>query len=466
MAEGFPCSAAACGYVTRLCVPDDTEHADKVQLLQLQMQELQIHTQAVHPQAGVPAARSPGSKAKMDAPKIQLGVDQQAWDQFMTRWNIYKTTMGIDGGTAPSYLFTCLDKDLGDAVLKANPGTEPQNMSEADLTASAKKLAVKVESKLVHRIRMGKAFQQPGVGVDIFFAHLKGLARQCEYTVLCRTCNTATDYSEEVISDQLVRGLADEDILDALIGDEKTDRTLPEMVQFIARKEQAKTERGTVSHENTVVSAVHHPKSPAVQTSTATTCRYCAGKSHGPATPKTRKTLCPAFNHQCEKCKVKGHYQQACFKCSDCSSWGHQSKKSKRCKKGNKLQAAENETAIMMSSMSLSFVGQEIGDLNSVTDLRTAARGCGKQGRKVPIGHHIFKNNAWVRESSAPQPMRWLKAQPCPVDHEEFGHEVSDKGAPHPVYVSVVTDTGCQLRLQSWFQKLRLYPGEDEYEGS
>ena len=70
MAEGFPCSAADCDYVTRLRVPDDAEHADKVQLLQLQMQELQIHRQAAHTQVGAPAARTPGSKAKMDAPKI------------------------------------------------------------------------------------------------------------------------------------------------------------------------------------------------------------------------------------------------------------------------------------------------------------------------------------------------------------------------------------------------------------
>ena len=411
MAEGYPCPAADCDWVTRLCVPDDAEHADMVQLLQLQMQELQLHAQIVHPQVGAPAPRTPGSKAKMDAPKIQLGVDQQAWDQFMTRWNMYKTTMGIDGGSAPSYFFSCLDKDLGDAVLKANPGTDPQSMSEVDLTASAKKLAVKVESKLVHRIRMGKAFQQPGEGVENYVARLKGLARLCEYTVQCRH-DAVTDYSEEVISDQLVRGLADEDILGDLIGDEKTNRTLQEMVQFIARKEQAKTERGSVSHENTTVSVVNNPRSPAVQTGTAKTCRYCAGNSHGPVTSRTRKTLCPAYNHQCEKCKVRGHYQQACFKCSDCGSWGHQSKKSNRCKKGNKLQAAENETATMISSISLSLVGQEIGILDSVTDLRTAAIGCGKRGRRIPIGHHIFKNNAWVRELSAPQPTCWLKAQP------------------------------------------------------
>ena len=109
MAEGLPCSDANCGYTTTSQVPDDTDLTAKIQLLQ-------IHAATLH-NGGGGQGRTPGSKAKMDAPKIQLGVDQQAWDQFMTRWNIYKTTMGIDGGTAPSYLFTCLDKDFGDAVL-------------------------------------------------------------------------------------------------------------------------------------------------------------------------------------------------------------------------------------------------------------------------------------------------------------------------------------------------------------
>ena len=84
----------------------------------------------------------------------------------MTRWKIFKSTMGIDGGTTPSWLFNCLDRDLGDEVIKANPGTEPQNMRKAALTASIRKLAVKVESKLLHRIRMGQAKQQPRTSIN------------------------------------------------------------------------------------------------------------------------------------------------------------------------------------------------------------------------------------------------------------------------------------------------------------
>ena len=113
---------------------------------------------------------------------------------------------------------------------------------------------------------MGKAFQQPGMGINNYLAALKDLATQCEYTVNCNSCNAATDYSEEVISDQLAKGLSDEDILDVLIGDEKTNRTLQEMVVSIARKEQAKMERGTVSYVNNDTSAVNQSSSPQAST--------------------------------------------------------------------------------------------------------------------------------------------------------------------------------------------------------
>ena len=73
-----------------------------------------------------------------------------------------------------------------------------------------------------------------------------------------------------------------------------------------------------------------------------------------------------------------------------------------------------------------------------------ATVGNGRRGRKIPIGHHIFRNNTWFRDLSAPQPTCWLKAKPCLKDHEDFGHEVSDKVALHPVDESVVADTGCQ----------------------
>ena len=117
MATGLACTVPACGYTTDVQVPAESDMADKIQLLQ-------IHTAAVHHDGG--AARTPqGVKAKMDPPKIQLGVDQQTGDQFLARWDIFKKTMGVDNTQSSLWFFNCLDIELDDEVLKANPGKPP-----------------------------------------------------------------------------------------------------------------------------------------------------------------------------------------------------------------------------------------------------------------------------------------------------------------------------------------------------
>ena len=78
MATGLAYSVAACEYTTTAQVPDETDIASKIQLFQ-------IHASSVHQGGG--AARTPGVKAKMEPPKLQPGVDQQTWDQFIASWS-------------------------------------------------------------------------------------------------------------------------------------------------------------------------------------------------------------------------------------------------------------------------------------------------------------------------------------------------------------------------------------------
>ena len=47
-------------------------------------------------------------------------------------------------------------------------------MSEVDLMAAIKRLAVKEESKLAHHIKLGRTIQPPGTSVRTFYAQLKG----------------------------------------------------------------------------------------------------------------------------------------------------------------------------------------------------------------------------------------------------------------------------------------------------
>ena len=63
MANGVPCPVAVCDFVTRIRVPDDAEHAERVHWLQLQKLDLQLHMQCVHQQVGVPPVCTPGTTA-------------------------------------------------------------------------------------------------------------------------------------------------------------------------------------------------------------------------------------------------------------------------------------------------------------------------------------------------------------------------------------------------------------------
>ena len=222
-------------------------------------------------------------KAKMEPPKLHAGSDVQAWDQFIARWTIFKSTMNIGVTSAPMWLFNCLDQELGDAVLQANIGTAPQDMTEQDLTQSIKQLDV-------HRIKLGRTSQPPGVPVRNHLATLRGLARQCEYLAKCTNCEHMLDFSQEVIQDQLIRGLNDPEIVSELHGDRKVDMSLREVVEFVARKEQAKTERGTVSVEQSVSAVTSNPTTP----QSKQPCRHCKGQSHGADTRQVRREKCPA----------------------------------------------------------------------------------------------------------------------------------------------------------------------------
>ena len=155
----LPCSAPDFPYTTADTVDNTTNMQDKISVLR-------IHADTVHGSANTPAQNiaNPPVRAKMDPPKLHTGSDMQAWNQFTARWEIFKTTMNITSGIS-MWLFNCLDEELGDAVLQANTNPAPKDTLEHALLLSIKALAVKKESKLVHRIKLGRASQPSGVPI-------------------------------------------------------------------------------------------------------------------------------------------------------------------------------------------------------------------------------------------------------------------------------------------------------------
>ena len=197
---------------------------------------LQIHDRTVH---STPAPAAP-QKLKLDPPTISAGCDPDQWSEFTRQWDMYKIGMAITDNVLPTALFYCCKTDLRTDIMR-DLRQDVATMAEADLLAAVKRLAVKDESILVPRIKLNKMTQSPGTGVRTFLANLRGQASLCQYKSTCKEagCTHVFDYSDEIIKDNLVRGIADPEIMSDLLGDPKIDRTLEETVSFIAQKEQA-----------------------------------------------------------------------------------------------------------------------------------------------------------------------------------------------------------------------------------
>jgi hypothetical protein len=83
-------------------------------------------------------------------------------------------------------------------------------MEEAELLSTIKRITAKDESILVYRMKLNRMTQSPGIGIRTFLANLRGQAALCQYKAKCKEtgCTHVFDYSDEIIKDNLIRGIA------------------------------------------------------------------------------------------------------------------------------------------------------------------------------------------------------------------------------------------------------------------
>ena len=138
------------------CPSQDLDEAFAATLLKA----LDMHDSAVH---AVPV-QAPPQKLKLDAPTIAAGCDPDQWSAFIRQWVMYKVGMGISAKVLPTALFYCCDNDLRTDIMTDTRS----DMAEKDLLSAIKRLAVKDESTLVHRIRLSKMTQAPGTVIHTY----------------------------------------------------------------------------------------------------------------------------------------------------------------------------------------------------------------------------------------------------------------------------------------------------------
>ena len=161
---------------------------------------------------------------------------------------MYKTGTAIPEGQAPTALFYCCSSNLRLDIMR-DTRSDVSKMPESELLSEIRRLAVREESVLVHRMKLGKMTQAPGMSIRTFLANLRGQAALCKFTTKCKEqgCSHTFDYSNEIIKDNLIRGISDPEILADVLGDPKPERSLEDLVNLITQKEQGKATRTAVS---------------------------------------------------------------------------------------------------------------------------------------------------------------------------------------------------------------------------
>ena len=205
---------------------------------------LQDHVKFAHQAEAANAAPATMKAEKLVRPtlKVEDGqVEEETWEWFVHKWNTYKRQANLTVSTK-SHLESC----LGDAVTIVLFGRLGQAgwdlLDEETLLANVREVFVKRRNRMVNRLKLHKMAQGPDQPVQQYVASLKQIARTCRYSIQCSAqgCNTNIDYSNEMVLDQLVRGLNDDDIQKKVLSCPEENFNLAAVEKIIIAEESSK----------------------------------------------------------------------------------------------------------------------------------------------------------------------------------------------------------------------------------
>ena len=117
-----------------------------------------------------------------------------------------------------------------------------EQLTEKTLLEEVRNVFVKKRNRMVNRLKLHNLLQGEDQPVQQYVAMLKSIARTCKYTVDCPgdNCDTRVDYSEEMVLDQLVRGLFDSEIQRKVLSCKEENFNLDYVEKIIISEESSK----------------------------------------------------------------------------------------------------------------------------------------------------------------------------------------------------------------------------------
>ena len=176
------------------------------------------------------------SRAIIGPARVDVGVSEEQWNVFSRRWVAFALGSSTDLQTSSSQLFQCAPDELENGLLKSDPGIiiRPADEMRDAMTA----MTVIAVATGVNRAELVLLRQERDESFRSFTARVFGKANTCAYSVQCACpVPTAVDFTEIIVRDVLIAGIADMDILGT---DKILERTVNEVVIIVEGKEMAR----------------------------------------------------------------------------------------------------------------------------------------------------------------------------------------------------------------------------------
>lgn len=427
MTTTFKCSWEDCTYVTEAAEP-----AVAIQLLSL-------HDGTHRPAATHPQAAQKSTAESVKRPSIHPAGTEEKWNYFQQRWEDYKQATRLQPNEIVVQLLECCEDGLREDLFRINGRLNTE--TEKKVLEEIGKLAVRPQNVLVARADLQSLRQDREETVRAFCARLRGQARVCKFTQEKEcTCKEMVvfDYSDVMVRDAFIRGLADEDIRLEIVGQSKQDMTLDEVIQMAEARESGRRSAGqllagmpTTMSASSASSYRRDSRSKLASKAQSTRedpqshCSYCGESGHG-TSYLSRQKKCPAFNHTCSKCNIKHHYESKCRKADR--------KPTQPRTAGGQGQA--NSTFVDYEYDESCVVKNECSDTTSTVNA-------------IVLDHHVYSDltKTWERRSSDPHPYTTISAQYIPADVAELGVRAPCTTQSPMVSHQGMADTGCQSCL-------------------
>ena len=193
---------------------------------------------AAHSTIHMPRAAVVTKGPKLDRPKVNIGVTLEEWNIFKRRWDVFVSRSGLDPDASSSQLFQCAGDELGDSLLKTDPSIVSKPTSV--VMAAMKSLAVIIVATGVMRAELVRMQQERDESFRAFAARVRGKAETCAYITKC-TCLREVDFTDSIIRDVLIAGIADLDIRREVLGTTAIlERAVNDVISLVEGKEMAR----------------------------------------------------------------------------------------------------------------------------------------------------------------------------------------------------------------------------------